>query len=155
MEKKSAADKAEGYRTILEEAKHLISEALNKIRTSQDGQKVNLEDQLQKIKEKLQLQGEWNLDRADPETLLQTIENEVNRASSVLLSTPYDRLEELIASVSGGMVRYGLHYPSNKSSSALVKGKFPVLENPAIVELLEPEQSSLAEFFISTELNAS
>ena len=75
----------------------------------------------------------------DVDKLIKYIESEVNLASNGLELKPFDKLEDLIVAVSGGIVRYGLLYPTpNWKNPDMKRGRFPVLQPPESVENLLP-----------------
>ena len=67
----------------------------------------------------------------DVDKLTKDIESEVNLASNGIELKLFDKLEDLIAAVSGGMV--------NWKNPDMKRGRFPVLQPPKPVESLLPD----------------
>ena len=92
----------------------------------------------------------------DVDKLIKDIESEVNLASNGIELKPFDKLEDLIAEVSGRMVRYGLLYPTpNWKNPDMKRGQFPVLQPPESVESLLPDLASKTDFHKSAATSAS
>eukprot|EP00794_Sanderia_malayensis_P004912 gene4912-5558_t len=119
--------------------------------------KSEVNEKLTEVIKMLQLPGDWHsMETEDPAELIDGIEKEKCRLSSSLESKSFEKIEDLVAAVSGGMATYAILYPNDASkANKLRKGQFPVLQPPMHVEELLPQLSSQTDYYKSTATDAS
>eukprot|EP00794_Sanderia_malayensis_P004911 gene4911-5557_t len=156
-ENKMRKRKKEEFGKRLKKAENLRKEAEQTNRDAGTESKSKVNEKLTKVIKMLQLPEDWHsMKKADPGELIDSIEKETSRSSSSLESKSFEKFEDLVAAVSGGMVRYGILYPNDASKvKKLRKGQCPVLQPPMRVEELLSQLSSQTEYFKSTATDAS
>eukprot|EP00794_Sanderia_malayensis_P004906 gene4906-5554_t len=148
----------EQYRKRLKKAENLRKEAEQMNRDAGAESKNEIIEKLTEVARMLQLPGDWHsaMETEDPGELIDGIEKETCRLSSLLESKSFEKIEDLVAAVSGGMATYAILYPNDASkANKLRKGQFPVLQPPMHVEELLPQLSSQTDYYKSTATDAS